>query len=151
MVLQNRKGPGFFSVLAALILLGQHVVMRAQSTTAGTSVGQSGFPAYPVKVSANRRYLVDQNNIPFLIAGDSPQGLIYMLTEAETEMYFADRQAHGFNTAGWIDVVCAGRDYPHNIYGATVDGIRPFSGFVRGGTDWMYYDLRKPDEAYFTR
>jgi hypothetical protein len=66
-------------------------------------------------------------------------------------MYFADRQANGFNTAGWIDVLCAGRDYPHNIYGATVDGIRPFSGFVHGGADWTHYDLRKPNEAYFTR
>ncbi|MGH9343251.1 MAG: DUF4038 domain-containing protein, partial [Terriglobia bacterium] len=56
-----------------------------------------------------------------------------------------------FNTAGWIDVVCAGRDYPSNIYGATYDGIRPFTGFIRGGRDWRYYDLRKPNEAYFTR
>jgi len=74
-----------------------------------------------------------------------------MLTEADTETYFADRQAHGFNTAGWIDVICAGRDYPHNTNAATVDGIRPFSGFVQGGADWTHYDLSKPNEAYFTR
>jgi hypothetical protein len=28
---------------------------------------------YPVKVSTNNRYLVDQNNAPFLIMGDCPQ------------------------------------------------------------------------------
>jgi hypothetical protein len=95
--------------------------------------------------------MVDQNNTPFLIARESPQGLIYILTEADGDMYFADRQAHGFNTAGWIDVVCAGRDYPHNTYGATVDGIRPFNAFVHEGADWTHCDLSKPNDAYFTR
>jgi hypothetical protein len=133
-----------------LILMGS-LVMSAQVANTAAGLDRSGSPVYPVKVSANRRYLVDQNNIPFLIAGDSPQGLIYMLTEADAEIYFADRQAHGFNTAGWIDVICAGRDYPHNTYAATVDGIRPFNAFVHGGADWTQYDLSKPNEAYFTR
>jgi hypothetical protein len=61
------------------------------------------MPAFPLKLSANRRYLVDQNNKPFLIVGDSPQGLMGRLSPAEVEKYFADRQAHGFNTAGWVD------------------------------------------------
>jgi hypothetical protein len=34
------------------------------------------------------------------------------LSEQEADDYFADRQAQGFNTMGWIDVACAGRDYP---------------------------------------
>jgi len=124
------------------------------------SQGKAAQPAYPVKVSVNHRYLADSNNAPFLIAGDSPQAMIYRLSEAQAESYFADRQAHGFNTAGWIDVVCAGRDYPQNIHAATYDGIRPFTGYVSrgllqdllpGGNDWRYYDLRKPNESYFTR
>ncbi len=137
-------------VLVVLTLLAP-VPPKFEVNAASRETSGASFPAYPVKVSANRRYLVDQNNTPFLIAGDSPQGLIYRLSEAQAENYFADRQAHGFNTAGWIDVVCAGRDYPENIYGATYDGIRPFTGFIRGGADWRYYDLRKPNEAYFTR
>ena len=108
-------------------------------------------PVYPLKVSANKRYLVDQNNKPFLIVADSPQGLIYRLTEKQAEDYFADRKAHGFNSMGWIDVLCAGRDYPQNTMAATPDGIRPFRGFVAGGTDWRNYDLSKPNEAYFVR
>jgi hypothetical protein len=123
----------------------------ARVNAAPRDTSSASFPAYPVKVSANHRYLVDQNNIPFLIAGDSPQGLMYRVSEAQAENYFDDRQAHGFNTAGWIDVACAGRDYPSNIYGATYDGIRPFTGFVRGGSDWRHYDLRKPNQTYFTR
>jgi hypothetical protein len=108
-------------------------------------------PVYPLKVSANKRYLVDQNNKPFLIVGDTPQGLIYRLTEKQADDYFADRRAHGFNTMGWIDVLCAGRDYPKNTMAETPDGIRPFTGFVGGGSDWRNYDLSKPNEAYFVR
>ena len=33
----------------------------------------------------------------------------------------------------------------------TPDGIRPFTGYVSGGTDYTHYDLTKPNEAYFTR
>lgn len=84
-------------------------------------------PAYPVKVSANGRYLVDQNNTPFLIVGDTPQGLISRLNEKEIDDFFADRQAHGFNTMGWVDVLCGGRDFITNIYATTPDGIRPFT------------------------
>jgi hypothetical protein len=54
--------------------------------------------AYPLKVSANGRYLIDQNNKPFRIQGDSAQSLIANLTHAEAEDYLSDRQAKGFNT-----------------------------------------------------
>jgi hypothetical protein len=111
----------------------------------------SGPPAYPLKVSENHRYLVDQNNQPFLIVGDTPQGLMGRLTEKDAETYFADREAHGFNTAGWIDVACAGHDYPTNKFATTPDGIRPFNGFIGGSSDYTQYDLSKPNEAYFTR
>ncbi|MBV8809383.1 MAG: DUF4038 domain-containing protein, partial [Acidobacteriaceae bacterium] len=94
----------------------------------------SSPPVFPLKVSANKRYLVDQENRPFLIVGDTPQGLMGRLSEHDAEIYFADREAHGFNTAGWIDVTCAGHDYPDNVNGTTPDGIRPFLGFVSGGT-----------------
>jgi hypothetical protein len=73
------------------------------------------------------------------------------LTERQADQYFADRQAHGFNTAGWIDVACAGRDFPDNKTGGTVDGILPFTGYLAGGNNFEYYDLSKPNEAYFAR
>jgi hypothetical protein len=108
-------------------------------------------PVYPLKLSVSRRYLVDRNNHPFLIVGDSPQGLMGRLTEQDAERYFSDRAAHGFNTAGWIDVSSAGRDYPDNRTGNTVDGILPFTGYLAGGTDYSHYDLSKPNEVYFRR
>jgi hypothetical protein len=149
-ILNNYLDLRLCKLFIVLAFLGT-MCARTRVNAATRDASATSFPAYPVKVSANHRYLVDQNNKPFLIAGDSPQGLMYRLSEAQAESYFADRQAHGFNTAGWIDVMCAGRDYPKNIYGATYDGIRPFTGFVRGGSDWRYYDLRKPNEAYFER
>jgi chitodextrinase len=95
---------------------------------------------YPLKVSANGRYLVDQNNTPFLITGDSPQALIVNLSEAEADAFFADRQAAGFNLV-WINLLCAtytgGR-----ADGSTYDGILPFTSPG---------DLATPNESYFAR
>ena len=126
------------------------VVVAQQSAAHSAATGHS-MPAYPLRLSANHRYLVDRNNKPFLIVGDSPQGLMGRLSPAEVDKYFADRQAHGFNTAGWIDVACAGRDFPDNTTAGTYDGILPFTGYVAGGTDFTHYDLSKPNEAYFKR
>jgi len=45
----------------------------------------AGFPVYPLKLSANRRYLVDQNNIPFLITRDNPHALLGTGSTADAE------------------------------------------------------------------
>lgn len=97
-------------------------------------------PAYPVKKSANGRYLVDQKNVPFLIAGDAPQALMVNLSEADADFYFANRKSYGFNTV-WINLLCkpgtGGRKD-----GSTYDGILPFT---------TPDDLATPNEAYFAR
>lgn len=123
----------------------------AQLSSARPAVPGESFPAYSLKVSANGRYLVDQNNIPFLMVGDSPQALPTMASPAEANAYFTDREAHGFNTM-WINALCAGPYFPDcRDDGSTYDGIRPFTGYVPGGNDAAHYDLTKPDEAYFAR
>jgi hypothetical protein len=147
--------PGFSPAHAALPILSEQVPGGA-AFPSGQHLPPPERPsassaAYPLKLSANRRYLVDRNNNPFLIVADSPQGLIGHLTEAQADIYFANRQAHGFNAAGWIDAECAGHDYPGNPDGSTPDGIRPFTGFISGGTDYTHYDLTKPNAAYFAR
>ena len=97
-------------------------------------------PAYPVRVGPTGRYLVDQNGAPFLIVGDSPQAMIGRLSEAEAERFFANRQAHGFNTV-WINLLCS-TYIGCNGDATTFDGIPPFN--VPG-------DLTTPNEAYFAR
>jgi hypothetical protein len=137
-------------MLKAIAFLGI-VVTTALLNAAPPENSKIKLPAYPLKVSANGRYLVDQNNTPFLIVGDTPQGLMSRLSEKDADIYFADRQAHGFNAMGWMDVACVGHDFPDVRNGSTVDGIRPFTGYVSGGEDYTHYDLTKPNEDYFTR
>jgi hypothetical protein len=93
-------------------------------------------PAYPLKVSASRRYLVDQKDVPFLLQGDAPWSLIVGLTKAEAEQYLENRHRKGFNSI-IVNLIehkfCA--HPPMNRYG---DG--PFT--VPG-------DFLTPNERYF--
>lgn len=142
--------PKLQAVLIALTLL-EPVVATAQVSGLLPRPSLVSSPAYPLKVSANGRYLVDQNNKPFLITGDVPQALVTMVSAEDAGRYFDDRQAHGFN-AMWINVLVAGPYYPDSPdNGSTYDGIRPFTSYVSGGTDTAHYDLTKPNEEYFAR
>ena len=51
-------------------------VCSAADRVATEASMSSNVPVYPLKASANNRYLVDQNNVPFMIVGDSPHSLI---------------------------------------------------------------------------
>jgi hypothetical protein len=103
-------------------------------------------PVYPLKKSANGRYLVDQSNAPILLVGDAPQALMVNLTTNEAAMYFTDRHAFGFNTV-WINLLCS--TYTGGRPDAsTIDGIVPFTGTLPASGS---YDLTKTNEAYFTR
>lgn len=52
---------------------------------------------YPLKVSSNGRYLVDQNNVPTLLVGDAAWSLESQCTNAQIDQYLADRASRGFN------------------------------------------------------
>jgi hypothetical protein len=62
------------------------------------SMGVSAGVAYPLTVSSDRRYLVDQNQVPFFMVGDSAQSIYSRLSQAELRLYLARRRALGFNT-----------------------------------------------------
>ena len=98
------------------------------------------FPAFPLKASANNRYLVDQNNVPFLIVGDAPQTLIANLSPGEAAAYMVNRRSYGINTL-WINLLCNYSD-GCNKEATTFDGITPFTS--RG-------DLSTPNPDYFER
>jgi hypothetical protein len=103
-------------------------------------------PVFPLKKSANGRYLVDQTNAPCLLLGESPQALMVNLTTNQALMFFTNRAGHGFNTA-WVNLLCStytgGR-----ADSSTIDGIVPFTANVPSTGS---YDLTKPNEAYFAR
>jgi hypothetical protein len=147
--------PRLVLILSASMILFEATASTFSTTTllkADDGIAASPSPVYPLKVSANGRYLVDQKNVPFLIAGDSPQALMANLSESQADAYFANRKAHGFNAAGWINVASATPTYvASHKDGSTYDNIRPFTGFLPGGNDYAHYDLSKPNEAYFAR
>ena len=105
-----------------------------------TAASDAVKPAYPLKVSTNNRYLMDQDGTPFLMVGDSPQNLIGNLSKDEAAAFIGNRATYGIN-ALWINLLC------NDALGcrpdsATPDGIVPFT--VPG-------DLATPNPAYFQR
>jgi hypothetical protein len=105
-------------------------------------VAASRHTAYPLKASSNNRYLVDQNNTPFLMIGDAPQNLIANLSQADAEKYMANRERYGINTL-WINLLCIySEGYSCNKEASTFDGLVPFT---KAG------DLSIPNPAYFQR
>jgi hypothetical protein len=116
--------------------------VQAQNTPTATRLDRpSDGPVYPLKASANNRYLVDQNNTPFLMVGDSPQHLIANLSQSEAATFMANRRGYGINTL-WINLLCIFTDELCNKEAKTFDGIIPFS--IPG-------DLATPNPAYFQR
>jgi hypothetical protein len=100
-----------------------------QITTAATYT-------YPLKASKNGRFLVDQNDKPFRIQGDSAQSLIANLTYPEAEVYFSDRQAKGFNT---ININLLEHKFAVRAP-ANRNGAQPFTSPG---------DFSKPNDSYF--
>ncbi|MGA7459903.1 MAG: DUF4038 domain-containing protein, partial [Candidatus Korobacteraceae bacterium] len=125
------------------------LLLIAITATCATLAGQtqsdspSSFPVYPLKASANGRYLTDSNGVPFLLMGDSPQSMIANLTPPEMSYYMANREQMGFNSI-LVDAFCT--TYTGgNGNGTAYDGTPPFTS----GTDPSNYDLSTPNPAYF--
>lgn len=123
-----------FSLLISLLL-----VAKAAAT-----------PAYPLKASANGRYVVDNNNVPFFIIGDAPHSILANLNNTDATTYLTNRGSNGFN-ALWIELLCdshtggPGTEGSSN-YGHDVNGKNPFTSTLTGG----YYDLTTPNPAYWS-
>jgi hypothetical protein len=88
---------------------------------------------FPIKVSENKRYLVDQNNQPYFYHGDTCWKLFWEFTGEDAEVYLEDRKLKGFTV---IQVQLL----PHRNYQANREGNAPF--LVRG-------DFTTPNPAYF--
>jgi hypothetical protein len=92
--------------------------------------------AYPLKASSNGRFLVDRNDRPFLLVGDTAWSLIVQPDEAGIDRYLDDRAKRGFNAiiVNLIEHRFASRAP------ATRAGVAPFK--TPG-------DFSTPDPAYF--
>jgi hypothetical protein len=72
-------------------------------SSAGAQVGDGGTtaaasPSFPLKVSANGRYLQDQRGRPFRVHGDTIWDASVSFSLAELRTYLDDRRSRGFNT-----------------------------------------------------
>ncbi len=101
-----------------------------------SSVVSSAEPAYPLKTSANKRYLVDQKDVPFLMQGDAAWSLIVAANDSEVEQYFSNRRQKGFNTV-MVNLI-EHKFSPHPPM--NLDGEAPF---MTPG------DFTTPNEKYF--
>jgi hypothetical protein len=110
----------------------------AMETTAHAVAAEA--PVYPLKISDNGRYLVDDTGAPFLLVGDSPQALIGNLSLSDIAFYIENRARYGIN-ALWVNLLCNGGT-ACNPDGTTFDGIAPFTAAG---------DLSTPNPAYFAR
>jgi hypothetical protein len=70
-------------------------VSSSAVTSPPAATGGSGV-SFPLKISANRKYLVDQNEQPFLIVGDAAWSMAAQPTQSDVTRYLDDRKSRGF-------------------------------------------------------
>lgn len=102
------------------------------------------IPDYPLKLASGKHYLVDQNNQPFLIQGDSPWFLTEVLSQSDVEYYISNRWVQGYNSIilDWVAVQGdTGQAFNGDLYGQL-----PFTGTIAGPyTNLLAWNIR-----YFT-
>jgi hypothetical protein len=121
-------------------MLRTTVLCLSASLIASTALAGVPLPAFPLKPSANNRYLVDQNNTPFMIIGDAPQAMVGNLSLRQAKFFMDNRAQYGVN-ALWVNLLCDSYT-ACNSDGTTFDGIAPFT--TPG-------DLSTPNPIYFDR
>jgi Protein of unknown function (DUF4038)/Putative collagen-binding domain of a collagenase len=127
-------------VIALATACGSGDDHAAAPTSSTTMPAPPTDPKFPVAVSADKRYLVDEDGNPWMMNGDSPQCMPANLSVADMEYWFANRAGHGFNSA-WVNLICG--KYTHGRGDAsTYDGIKPFT------TD---DDVATPNPEYWAR
>lgn len=116
------------------------LIAAAVLATANSAFAGLPLPTFPLKASADNRYLVGQNDVPFLMIGDAPQAMVGNLSVRDAKLFIKNRAKWGVN-ALWVNLLCDGYT-ACNADGTTFDGIEPFT--TPG-------DLSTPNPAYFDR
>jgi hypothetical protein len=102
-----------------------------------------GEHRYVTSIAPSGRYFEDQHGAPILVYGDSPWAGMARWSTQQAELYFANREANGFN-ASIISLVGAANNGGVGDDGRTFDGLLPFDhGDV---TRWNEPYWRRVDE-----
>ncbi|HTL54193.1 MAG TPA: DUF4038 domain-containing protein [Candidatus Limnocylindrales bacterium] len=72
-------------------------LLLVSALAAGFLTQVASSAEFPLQTSANHRFLVDQQNRPFIVVGDTPWSLIVQPEPAGVDRYLQDRQRRGFN------------------------------------------------------
>jgi hypothetical protein len=129
----------FFGVVLGISWpLAEEAFSASDVAAAAEIYAERGVPIYPLKASPNKRYLVDQDNVPFMMVGDSPQSLLGRMSKSDAAYYMANRQRHGINTL-WVNLLCNNAT-ACNADGTTFTGTPPFT---------IPRDISTPNPAYF--
>ncbi len=92
---------------------------------------------FPIKASADKKFITDQQDNPVFLNGCSAWRLPYALTNSEVEKFLADRKSKGFNTL----LIHITPDLPSYKNGNKA---------LRGEPAFYDYDLGKPNEKFFS-
>ena len=93
-----------------------------------------------IRISADGRYFIDQNDRPFFWQGDTEWELFHLFTVPEARALLLERKNQGFNV---IQVMVTGV-YPE---WGQMQGMRPWEGMQA----WQDNNPLTPDENYFKR
>jgi hypothetical protein len=96
---------GFVSALAGASMWLAHAGLAQAQAPPPTLADKSDGIAFPIRASANNRYLVDANGKPLPMVGDSPQNLIVNLSVPDAAEFKANRRSYGVN-ALWVNLFC---------------------------------------------
>ena len=114
-------------------------------TQSFTRSAETSGPTYPLRVSYNNRFLVDANDTPFVINGDTPWSLVVQLTRDEIRTYLDDRVSLGVNAIMFNLLEHRFGDENPDPW-TNQNGEDPFSQRLSGGS----LDFTTPNEAYWS-
>jgi len=135
-----------FLVRQSALLGGAAIGCWAFGREAAASADQStGDPAvFPLKISENRRYLVDAGDRPFFVLGDTPW-FLQRLKLDDVRLVLDDRKSEGFNTL-FLEILddsaMPSRDAYGNVaFEPETDITRPVEAY------WRYADTVMEEAA----
>jgi hypothetical protein len=94
---------------------------------------------YPIKVSPNGRYFVDQKGKPFFWLGDTAWPLFAQYSKEDAETYLANRSAKEFTVVQGVLAWGGGTGFESKAPGPNFAGDKP----------WLNDDPATPNDAYF--
>ncbi|GFE85215.1 apiosidase-like domain-containing protein [Steroidobacter agaridevorans] len=126
--------------IVQLTAVARDVAGNTNTAAVNVTVDNVQTRRYVTGLSSNSRYFVDQVGDPILIKADSPWSMFCNLSAADVELWAANRESLGFNTAIVALIGHTTNGCPA-ASGATYDGVLPFNGG----------DVTSWNEAYWTR